>query len=124
MAEYEANLPVLKAKVAELTENEENLKKTCVQMTEKTRGFKALLLNLELKENELKQQVVNEDEYDDIVESYNLFQNEFTELKQIQEATAASNLSTVSSIDEISKCIAEINSLIDSIKISDYEALM
>lgn len=124
MEQYERNLPRLKEQATELSEKEELLKKTCVKKADDAKGFDVMLLNLELKENDLNEQVVCETEYDDVAKSREMFQKEFIELRQIQEATVASNLSTISKMDDISKCLVEINSLIDSIKISDYESLM
>lgn len=124
LEEYEQNLPRLREKVTNLTEREELLKKTCLKKAEETKGFEALLLNLELKENEMNEQVVCETEYDDVCKSYEMFQKEFIELGQVQEATVASNLTTITKMDDTSKCLVEINSIIDNIKISDYESLM
>lgn len=122
--EYEEKLPVLKETLQELEAKEKQLDRENKRIVDEVKDFDLSLMQLEIKETELNDLVVNEEEYKKKAETVSKMKNELAELEAVAEHTRSSNLATEIQINELNKSIDGLKKILETHLLSHFEDLM
>lgn len=122
--EYEEKLPVLKETLQELEAKEKQLDRENKRIVDEVKDFDLSLMQLEIKETELNDLVVNEEEYKKKAETVSKMKNELAELEAVAEHTRSSNLATEIQINELNKSIDGLKKILETHLLSHFEDLV
>lgn len=104
----------MKKKIEAIRAQEEKIDNDCARMLNDIKNAEINLTNLETRESELNQQMVNENEYENCLRDIDEANRELTDLNQVVEFAKTSNMNNCQAIDEMEQILKEINGLIDS----------
>lgn len=113
-------MPEMKKTIDAITAQEVEIDNNCARMLNDIKNAEIILTNLETRESELDQQLVNENEYENCLRDIDEANRELTNLNQVVEFAKTSNMNNCRAIDEMEQILKEIIGLIDS---TDTEAL-
>lgn len=106
-----------------LTVREKELTKECERLQEELKTSESLFMNLEMKENELQQQIVSDEEYERLCNTRELFRHEQNELIKITECNLSSNADADAHIAELKACCDKSKTIIEQRNVEPYEKL-
>lgn len=124
MEEYEIKLPEIKKKISVLTEQEQSMDQLCAKKADEIKGFETSIMNMEIKENELQENIVSDTDYESRQRIVEKMEHELHELREMCEFTRTSNMNTYALIEEASEILKNVNLVIESQKQTDYEEMM
>lgn len=124
LKEYEEKLPQLREKIEKLTIHEEELHKTRAQKLEEIQNFENLLINLELEESQLNGQVVSENDFNELIMTCTVYENEIADLRELSKATKNAQIISAQNFDDITKSVDKLKALIEMVKPAESESLV
>lgn len=123
-AEYEQRVPAIQKEVEELEVACTNLEKEISNKTDEIKDFETNLLKLDIKEDEVKGQLVTEEDYKKRKDAVLKLEEEIVELqKTITDERNDYNTSSVE-LDELSKMFENIKKALEKHELSHYKSLM
>lgn len=95
LAQFEKRLIKLKEKTRVLTEQERELNEMRTKQLVELKSVETQIINLEIKDNELQEKLVADDEYERCFNNYQLYRNQLDEQKkkELHEKAAATKIS-------------------------------
>lgn len=122
--EYQKKLPVLRDRVNQYMVDVQALDKEIVQKNAEIKSFDSDIMKSEIKQTELNEAVVSEDDYNARVDKITELERELNELREVAEHIRSSNVGSSAKINEISDTMDIIQKTLDEQEISHYEELM
>lgn len=124
MKEYKEKLPVLKVSINQLLIKEKDLQQMLEKKSDEIKGFEAELIKLDIKDADLNDKLVDEDDFTKNLHTIESLKVEFADLKDVAEHTRSSNVQATAKINDLTARLALINKLLDSHLITHYEDLV
>lgn len=121
LLEYETKMPEMKETIETLTAQEIDIDNEYTKKANDIKNSETILKNLETREHELDQRMVNENEYENCVRDIEEADKELATLNQAAEHSKSSNMNTCRKIDEMEQILKEILALIDDIDVAELE---
>lgn len=122
--EYQKKLPEIRDRVNQYTADVQALDKEIVQKNAEIRSFDSDIMRSEIKQTELSEAVVSEDDYNGRVNKITELERELNELREVAEHIRTSNVGFSAKINEISQTMEIIQKALNEQQISHYEELM
>lgn len=122
--EYQKKLPVLRDRVNQYMADVQALDKEIVQKNAEIKSFDSDIMKSEIKQSELNEAVVSEEDYNGRVDKITELERELNELREVAEHIRSSNVGSSAKINEISETMDIIQKALDEQEISHYEELM
>lgn len=124
LKEYKEKLPVLKVSINQLLIKEKDLQQMLEKKSDEIKGFEAELIKLDIKDADLNDKLVDEDDFTKNLYTIESLKVEFADLKDVAEHTRSSNVQATAKINDLTARLALINKLLDSHLITHYEDLV
>lgn len=122
--EYQKKLPELRDRVNQYMADVQALDKEIVQKNAEIKSFDSDIMKSEIKQTELNEAVVSEDDYNGRVDKITELERELNELREVAEHIRSSNVGSSAKINDISETMEIIQKALDEQEISHYEELM
>lgn len=122
--EYQKKLPAIRDRVNQYMADVQALDKEIVQKNAEIKGFDSDIMKAEIKQSEMSEAVVSEDDYKGRVSKVVALERELNELREVAEHIRSSNVGSSAKINELSHTMNIIEKALDEQKISHYEELM
>lgn len=122
--EYQKKLPAIRDRVNEYMADVQALDKEIVQKNSEIKSFDSEIMKIEIKQSELNEAVVTEDDYNERVDKISQLQREMNELREVAEHIRSSNVGSSANITELSNTMEMMKKALDEQQIADYEELM
>lgn len=124
LRDYETKMPEMKATIDTLSAQETEIDNEFAKKQKEIKNSEIILSNLETRENELEQRMVNENEYENYLRDIGEAEKELANLNQTLEFAKTSNMSTCRAIDQMEKILKEITALVDATNVTELEELV
>lgn len=124
LREYETKMPEMKATIDTLSAQENEIDNEFAKKQKEIKNSEVMLLNLETRETELEQRMVNENEYENYLRDIGEAEKELANLNQTVEFLKTSNMNNCRAIDEKVKMLKEITALVDATNVTELEELV
>ena len=122
--EYQKKLPEIRDRVNQYMADVQALDKEIVQKNAEIKTFDSDIMKSEIKQSELNEAVVSENDYNERVDKIAALEQELNELREVAEHIRTSNVGSNAKINELSKTMEIIQKALDEQQISQYEELM
>lgn len=122
--EYQKKLPQIRDRVNQYVADVQALDKEIVQKNAEIKSFDSDIMKSEIKQTELNEAVVSEDDYNGRVDKIAALESELNELRGVAEHIRSSNVGSSAKINELSQTMEIIQKALDEQQISHYEELM
>lgn len=122
--EYQNKLPAIRDRVNQYTVDVQKLDKEIVQKNAEIKSFDSDIMKAEIKQSEISEAVVSENDYNDRVNKVAALEQELNELREVAEHIRSSNVGSSAKINELSHILEIIQKALDEHQISHYEELM
>lgn len=105
------------------TQKEEN-EKAVRELNDAIKEYDRVIMKTDLKQAEMSENVITEDEYKKCIEKLNLLKSELHQLKGIAEHARTSNVGSNAQVDTLTKMISAMSNILETQKLSSYGELM
>lgn len=122
--EYQKKLPEIRDRVQQYLSDVQAIDKEIVQKNAEIKSFDSDIMKSEIKQTELSEAVVSEDDYNGRVAKITELERELNELREVAEHIRSSNVGSSAKINEISQIMEIIQKTLDEQQISHYEELV
>lgn len=124
MSEYEKALPSLQQEVSQMKTQKEENEKSVRELNDAIKEYDRVIMKTDLKQAEMSENVITEDEYQKSIEKLNSLKSELHQLKGIAEHARTSNVGSNAQVDALSKMVNAMSNILETQKLSSYEELM
>lgn len=124
LGEYEKKLPEIQDRVNNRLVDVQSLEKEIIQKNIDIKNFDSTLLKVEIKQCELIETVVSEDEYRNRFNAIETLKQELSELREVAEHIRTSNVGSSAKITELTKTLEILNKTMEEQKLSHYDEFM
>lgn len=124
LGEYEKKLPEIQDRVNNRLADVQTLEKEINQKNIDIKNFDSTILKVEIKQSELIETVVNEDEYRSRCNAIETLKKELSELRGVAEHIRTSNVGSSAKITELTKTLDILNKALEEQKLSHYDEMM
>lgn len=105
------------------TQKEEN-EKAVRELNNAIKEYDRVIMKTDVKQAEMSENVITEDEYKKSVEKLNSLKSELHQLKGIAEHARTSNVGSNAHVEALSKMVSAMSNILETQKLSSYEELM
>lgn len=124
LVEYERMLPEIQDRVNTCLMDLQSLNKEITQKSIDIKNFDSTILKVEIKQTELSETVVSEEEYEMRISVVEALKQELSELREVAEHVRTSNVTSSAKISEFSKIFGIVNKALNEQNIAHYDDLM
>lgn len=124
LSEYEKKLPQLQERVNNCLADVQSLDKEITQKNADIKNFDSTIIKVEIKQSELGETVVSEEDYKMRSNTINALKQELNELREVAEHVRTSNVGSSAKINELSKILDIVNKALEEQQISHYDEFM
>lgn len=124
LSEYEKKLPQLQERVNNCLADVQSLDKEITQKNADIKNFDSTIIKVEIKQSELGETVVSEEDYKMRSNTINALKQELNELREVAEHIRTSNVGSSAKINELSKILDIVNKALEEQQISHYDEFM
>lgn len=122
--EYEKKLPQLQERVNNCISDVQSLDKEIIQKNADIKNFDSTIIKVEIKQSELGETVVSEEDYKLRLNTINELKQELNELREVAEHVRTSNVGSCAKINELSRILDIVNKALEEQQISHYDEFM
>lgn len=122
--EYQKKLPAIRDRVNQYMADVHTLDQEIVQKNAEIKSFDSDIMKAEIKQSELSEAVVSDDDYHGRVDKVAALERELDELREVAEHIRSSNVGSSAKINELTQTIEIIQKALNEQQISHYEELM
>lgn len=122
--EYEKKLPAIRERVESCLVDVQSLDKEITQKHAEIKNFDSTIMKVEIKQTELSEAMVSEDDYNDRLNKVAALNQELNELRDLAEHARSSNVGSSAKINELSNVLDIINKALEEQQLSHYDELM
>lgn len=124
MNEYVKKLPAIRERVESCLADVQSLDKEIVQKNKEIKNFDSTLMKVEIKQTELSEALVSEDDYKVRLNKITALNQELNELREVAEHVRSSNVGSSAKINELSRILEIINKSLEEQQLSHYDEYM
>lgn len=124
LGEYEKKLPEIQDRVNNYLTDVQSLEKEITQKNTDIKNFDSTILKVEIKQSELMEAVVSEEEYNLRACTIDKLNEELSEQREVAEHIRTSNVGSSAKITELTKTLEILTKALDEQQISLYDELM
>lgn len=124
LTEYEKKLPEIQERVNLCLADVQSLDKDITQKNSDIKNFDSTIIKVEIKQTELGETVLNEDEYNARIDVIDALKRELNELREVAEHVRTSNVGSSARINELSQTLEIVNKVLEQQKLCHYHELM
>lgn len=124
LGEYEKNLPLIQKRVNNCLADVQLLDKEIAQKNIDIKNFDSTIIKVEIKQSELSESLVSEEEYKSRIDSINNLKQQLNDLREVTEHVRTSNVCSSHRINELSQILEAVNKALDQQKITHYDELV
>lgn len=124
LSEYSKKLPEIQERINNCLADVQSIDKEITQKNTDIKNFDSTIIKVEIKQTELSETVVTDEEYKARIEMNNALNRELTELREIAEHIRTSNVGSSAKINELTRIHEIINKVLEEQKLSHYDELM
>lgn len=119
--EYEKKLPAIRERVDHCLADVQSLDKEIIQKNAEIKNFDSTIMKVDIKQTELSEAVVSEEDYRARVGKINALNQELNELREVAEHVRTSNVGSSAKINELSRTLEIINKALEEQQLSQYD---
>lgn len=124
LSEYEKKLPLLQERVNNCLADVQSLDKEITQKNTDIKNFDSTIIKVEIKQSELGETVVSEEDYKMRLNTINALKQELNELREVADHVRTSNVGSGAKINELSNILDIVNKALEEQQISHYDEFM
>lgn len=124
LGEYEKKLPQLQERVNNCRTDVQLLDKEIVQKNADIKNFDSTIMKVEIKQAELSETVVSEEDYQMRVNMIAKLKQELNELREVADHVRTSNVGSSAKNNELSRTLDIINQALEAQQLSHYDEFM
>lgn len=124
MNEYVKKLPAIRERVESCLADVQSLDKEIVQKNKEIKNFDSTLMKVEIKQTELSEALVSEEDYKVRLNKITALNQELNELREVAEHVRSSNVGSSAKINELSRILEIINKSLEEQQLSHYDEYM
>lgn len=124
MNEYVKKLPAIRERVESCLADVQSLDKEIVQKNKEIKNFDSTLMKVEIKQTELSEALVSEEDYKVRLNKITALNQELNELREVAEHVRSSNVGSSAKINELSRMLEIINKALEEQQLSHYDEYM
>lgn len=121
LGEYEKKLPAIRARVDSCLADVQSLDKEIIQKNAEIKNFDSTIMKVEIKQSELSEAVVSEEDYKERVSKIASLNQELSELREVAEHVRSSNVGSSAKINELSRTLEIINKALEDQQLFQYD---
>lgn len=122
--EYEKKLPEIQERINSCLADVQTLDKEILQKNADIKNFDSTIIKVEIKQTELTETVVTEDEYEARVHMVAALNRDLSELREVAEHVRSSNVGSSAKINELARINDIVSKLLEEQQLSLYDELM
>lgn len=124
LGEYEKKLPEIQERINSCLADVQSLDKEISQKNADIKNFDSTIIKVEIKQTELCETVVTEEEYRARADMIVALNKELTELREVAEHVRSTNVVGSAKINEMTRIYEIVSKVLDEQKLSHYDELM
>lgn len=122
--EYEKKLPEIQERINSCLADVQTLDKEILQKNADIKNFDSTIIKVEIKQTELTETVVTEEEYEARVHMVAALNRDLSELREVAEHVRSSNVGSSAKINELARINDIVSKLLEEQQLSLYDELM
>lgn len=122
--EYEKKLPEIQERINSCLADVQTLDKEILQKNADIKNFDSTIIKVEIKQTELTETVVTEEEYEARVHMVAALNRDLSELREVAEHVRSSNVGSSAKINELARINHIVSKLLEEQQLSHYDELM
>lgn len=122
--EYEKKLPEIQERINSCLADIQTLDKEILQKNADIKNFDSTIIKVEIKQTELTETVVTEEEYEARVHMVAALNRDLSELREVAEHVRSSNVGSSAKINELARINHIVSKLLEEQQLSHYDELM
>lgn len=122
--EYEKKLPEIQERINSCLADVQTLDKEILQKNADIKNFDSTIIKVEIKQTELTETVVTEEEYEARVHMVAALNRDLSELREVAEHVRSSNVGSSAKINELARINDIVSKLLEEQQLSHYDELM
>lgn len=124
LGEYEKKLPQLQERVNNCLADVQLLDNEIMQKNAEIKNFDSTIIKVEIKQTELSETVVTEEEYRIRLNAIDALKQELHELREVAEHVRTSNVGSCAKITELTQTLEIVNQVLELQQIAHYDEFM
>lgn len=124
LGEYRKKLPEIQDRVNHYLIDVQSLEKEIAQKNTDIKHFDSTILKVEIKQSELMEAIVSEEEYKLRSCTIDKLKEELSEQREVAEHIRTSNVGSSAKITELTRTLEILNKVLEEQLISHYDGLM
>lgn len=124
LSEYGKRLPAIQERINKCLTDVHTLDEEITQKNADIKNFDSTIIKVEIKQTELGETIVSDEEYNNRVDTIVALERELMELREVAEHVRSSNVGSSAKIHELTRINEIICKILEEQNMSDYDDLM